>query len=451
MTPRSREAGLVEGLLWLFLMSFALDYRAAADRAAGAGAGLDQLLFLGLCVSSSLAILWLGRRFLTVRPGAWLLGFWALFLAFMMGNSLLQGVPAGRSIRVALPLILCFLGMANAHIAGCMGIRPARIVAPVFAAACINVIWRILYGFAFQDASLETVRFEVQSPAVSWLAAWIGCAILLRGRFRWDLIIACAALFTGIFITVTRSLIFPVMASAVATGLCFILGAWWRLFDWSCLWKRLLPVAAVTALAAIALGAFALVEPIMIERWNERLFHNAYAQNLGSDISYLTRKAEADAMWKILSKEPIHFINGRGIGSSYHWDAAYLPEIWLVIPEEEASVDDIWFAGHSVWTYGLLSGGVIALASYLVLFGATGIFSLIAARANSSDPGPDQWLAFLPFVATCCLISETLTANPFQERLTGILFGMMAGLSQAFIVRASWIHTASHPPACNPS
>ncbi len=438
----------MERLLWVFLMSFALDYRASAERS---GAGLDQLLFLGLCLTSSLAILWLGGRFLTVRPGTWLLGFWGLFLVFMLGNSLLQGVPIGRSIRVALPLVFCFLGIANAHIAGCMGIRPSRIVAPVFTAACINVVWRIVYGFAFQDASLETVRFEVQSPAVGWLAAWTGCAILLRGRFRWDLIIACGVIFAGIFITVTRSLAFPVVASAAAAGTCFLLGMWWRLFEWSSLWKRLLPVAAIAALAAFALGAIALVEPIMIERWNERLFHNAYAQNLGSDISYLTRKAEADAIWDILSEEPVHFIHGRGIGSSYYWDAAYLPEIQLVIPEEDATVDDIWFAGHSVWTYGLLSGGVIALISYLVLFAATGAFSLTAARANSSDPGPDQWLAFLPFVATCCLISETFTANPFQERLTGILFGMMVGLSQAFIIRASWIHTTARPYTSRPS
>ena len=181
----------------------------------------------------------------------------------------------------------------------------------------------------------------------------------------------------------------------------------------------------------------------MIERWNERLFHNASDQNLGADISYLTRKAEADAIWKILSDDPIHFIHGRGIGCSYYWDPAYLPEIWLVMPKEDTDVDEIWFAGHSIWTYGLLSGGVIALAAYLMLFGATAAFSLIAARANASDPGPDQWLAFLPFVATCCLLSETLTANPFQERLTGILFGMMAGLPQAFMVRASWIHTSA--------
>lgn len=443
--PRSREAGLVERLLWVFLMSFALDYRAAASRESGAG--LDQLLFLGLCTASTIAIAWLGRRFLTVRPGVWLLAFWGLFLAYMFGNSLLQGVPTGRSIRVALPLVFCFFGMANAHVASCVGIRPSRIVAPVFVAACVNVVWRILHGFLFQDVSLETVRFEVQSPAISWIAAWLGCAILLRGRFQWSVVAACAVLFIGIVITVTRSLILPVIAAALAGEFCFLLGVWWRQFEWSALWRRLLPVGAVVLLTVIALAAVAVVEPVLIERWNERLFHHAAARNLGADISYLTRMAEADAIWGILKEEPLRLIHGRGIGSSYYWDPAYLPEIWEVLPKEEMETEDIWFAGHSVWTYALLSGGAIALAAWLGLFGATAAYSLIAARANASDPGPDHWLAFLPFVATCCLISETLTTNPFQERLTGILFGMMAGLSQAFMVRSSWLHTAGRNPA----
>lgn len=440
--PRAREAVLVERWLWVFLMSFALDYRASES---SGGSGIDQLLFLGLCVTSSLAILWLGRRFLTVRPGGWLLAFWGLFLGFMMVNPLLQGVDPGRAIRVGLPLVFCFFGMANAHVAGCMGIRPSRIVTPVLVAACVNVIWRIVQGFVFQGATVETVRFEVQSPANNWLAAWIGCAILLRGRFHWSLIVACGVLFIGIFITVTRSLFFPVIASALATSFCFVLGVVWRQFTWSSLPKRLLPVGIAAGFAIFALVTAAIVQPVLIERWTERLFHNAGDRNLSADISYLTRKAEADAMWKILEEDPIHFIHGRGLGSSYHWDPAYLPEIWQVLPKKETEVEEIWFAGHSVWTYGLLSGGMIAVAAYLILLGSTAALSLGAARVNSSDPGPDQWLAFLPFVATCCLISETLTANPFQERLTGILFGMMAGLSQAFIVRASWIHASARP------
>jgi hypothetical protein len=398
-----------------------------------------------------MAILWLGRRYLTVRPGAWLLGFWGAFLAFMLVNPLLQGVDPGRALRVALPFVFCFLGMANAHIAGCMGIRPSQIVRPVLVAACVNIVWRIFVGFAFQGASIETVRFEVQSPANSWLAAWIACAVLLRGRFHWSVIAGCGVLFVGIFITVTRSLFFPVAAAGMAGFLCLGLDVAWRRTGWGVMMKRLLPVGAVAGLMLAVLGAAAVVQPVLIERWNERLFHNAASRNLGADISYLTRAAEADAIWNILQRDPIHFIHGRGLGTSYYWEPAYLPEIWQVLPKADTEVEDIWFAGHSVWTYSLLSGGVIALAAFVVLFAATAILSLGAARANATDPGPDQWLAYLPFIATCCLLSETLTANPFQERLTGILFGMMAGLPQAFMVRASWIHASAASRTSDPA
>jgi len=379
--PTVAHAVWVERLLWVFMLSFALDYRSAEAREGASGAGIDQLLFLGSCMASTLGIVFLGWKFLTVRPGAWLLAFWGLFIAFMLANSVLQGVPTGR--------------------------------------------------------------FEVQSPATNWITAWIACAILLRGRFHWNLLVACGVLFIGIGITVSRSLIFPVVVGGMAAAACFVMGVSWKQYQWSSLGRRLLPVAAVLTLVAVATGLVALFQPLIIERWNERLFHNASDRNLGADISYLTRKAEADAIWKILSDDPVHFIHGRGIGSSYYWDSAYMPEIWMVIPKEEAGEDDIWFAGHSVWTYGLLSGGVIALASYLVLLGAVGVSSLLAARANASDPGPDQWLAFVPFVATCCLISESLTSNPFQERLVGIIFGVMAGLPQAFMVRPSWIHATA--------
>ncbi len=445
VTPQARPAQWVEVLLWVFMLSFALDYRSSMSREAGAGTGLDQMLFLGLCIGSSLAILGLGWRYLTVRPGAWLLVFWSLFLAYTLADSFLQGVIPTRSLRVFLPLGFCLLGMSNAHIAGCMGISARRIVAPVLFAACTNVLWRIFHGVVFKHVNLETARLEVQSPANNWIAAWIGCALLLRGRFSWSLPFACCVLFTGIFITVTRSLFFPVLAGGFAGAACFLLGIKWGIYGWPALGRRAVALGAAGALVAAALGFVIVIEPVLLEKWNERIFHNASDRNLSADISYLTRKAEADAIWKILTDDPLHFINGRGMGSSYYWDPAYLPEIWSVIPKEEASLDDIWFAGHSVWTYGLLSGGVIALAAYLTLFTGTAAFSLIAARANASDPGPDQWLAFLPFVATCCLLSESLTANPFQERLVGIIYGMMAGLPQAFMVRSSWIHATERP------
>jgi hypothetical protein len=79
---------------------------------------------------------------------------------------------------------------------------------------------------------------------------------------------------------------------------------------------------AVVAQVMLALGTAAVVEPVLLERWNERLLFNAGDRSLGTDISFLTRKAEADAIWKILGYDPIHFVHGRGIGSTYHWEPA---------------------------------------------------------------------------------------------------------------------------------
>lgn len=443
--PATAAAPWVEKLLWVFMASFAFDYRASQAREAAGGAGIDQLVFLALAVFSTLGILLLGWRHLMVRPGAWFILGWGGFLFFMLLNAMLQGVAPGRSLRIILPLVLCLAGIMNAHIAGCVGVRPSRIVAPVLTAACINVLWRIFHGFVFKDVTLETARVEVQSSANNWIAAWIGCALLLRRRFHWSLLVATSVLFIGIFITITRSLLFPVMASALASGLCFMLGARWGIYrPIDALW-RLLPVFALTFVAILGIAIAALAEPLLLERWNERLFHHAEDRNVSEDISYLTRRAEADGIIEILNRDPVHYLHGRGIGASYYWHPSYMPAIHLVYPPDEEIGGDVWFAGHSTWTYSLFSGGVLGLLAHVALIGGVMAASLGAARANASDPGPDQWLAFLPFIAACCLLSETLTSNPFDERLAAMIFGVMAGLSQAFLVRASWIHAGQRP------
>ncbi len=441
--PRTPAAAWMERLLWLFMLSFAFDYRAAVDNQASGGTGIDQLIFLGLCSLAVLGVMALGWRHLLVRPGAFMIIGWGGFVAFLVVNAFLSGVDPSRSLRTGLPFALCLAGMMVAHIAACSGVRASRIVAPVFAAACINIVWRIAQGFLFKGVTLETVRVEVLSPATNWIAAWIGCSLLLRSRLHWSLVLACGVLFAGILVTVTRALIFPVLASVLAASFCFALGCRWGIYQWNSLPRRLLPLAAAAGLGVAALAVSTVAWPALIERWDDRLFHHAEDRNTSMDVSWLTRRAEAEDIVKILDRDPIRFVHGMGVGASYTWSQAYIPELRLVYSENADLGNDVWFAGHSTWTYALFAGGVIGVLAHLFLFSGTAIQSLRSTAANARLPGPDIWLAFLPFVATICFLSETATSNPFYERLAGMIFGVMVGLSQAFFIRASFLHRTS--------
>lgn len=446
VVPQAPQAVWVERLFWVFALSFALDYRAATSRADGGGMGLDQLVFVAMACASTAGIVFLGWRTLLTRPGVWVIGGWGMFLVFMLLNAFGQGVDPGRSLRVIFPLFLNFAGMINAHIAGCLGVRPGRIVGPIAFAACLNVVWRIFHGFAFKGVSLDTARVEVLSSANNWIAAFIGASLLLRRPLRPSVFIAGAILFGGIIVTVTRALLFPVAMSALISSICLFLLVKWRGLSATEAVKRYLPSFGIGAGAVVAILMVVAVHPALIERWNERLFHHASDRNIAKDISWLTREAEASAIFQILGKEPVHYVFGKGIGNTYYWDQDYAPEFYLVYPEGEELGMEVWFAGHSIWTYSLFSGGLIGLCTYISLFLYIAIASLRAAKANASEPGPDIWMAFLPFVAVCCLLSESMTSNPLDERLASLICGLMAGLPQAFFVRASWIHAAAREP-----
>lgn len=160
--------------------------------------------------------------------------------------------------------------------------------------------------------------------------------------------------------------------------------------------------------AVIAAVIAALFLPELLEHWDERLFHLASNRNLTADISYLPRKAELDAYVEILSRESLHFINGKGVGASYYWHPAYKPEIFLVYDPGPDTDYDLWFTGHSTWTYSMFSGGIIALLAKIALF--IGIIVASLKAADASHPGHDQWPAHLPFISTIALKSETITA-----------------------------------------
>ena len=448
--PPTWQAPWLKALFWVFMLSFAFDYKAEEPSSISS---LIQYGFLGIAASVTGLMLLIGAPFLTVRPGAWLLAIWGVFLVYTAGNALLQGVPPLHFLKTGLPFYLSFAAMLNAHVAVCSGVRLAHLATPIFVTAVINIIWRIVYGLAFTSSTLETARAEILSPALSWSAAFIGCSILLRGKFHWTMLLAAGALFTAMLLSITRSLLFPIAASAFATSLFFVFGLQWGAFRIQDLFKRIWPIFVVGGVATIFVVGLFLAFPHTLVRWEERLFNPTSDRNMASDPSLLTRQAEAKAIFDILDREPLHYVNGKGVGASFYWDDDYFPELYQVYEKDELEEisSDIWYAGHSIWTYSLFSGGFIALVSFIGLFVATIAFSLFSAAANARLPGPDYWLLFLPAVAAICILSESATSNPFDERLLGMIFGATFGFCQAGYVRAHYLRNAGRPAEKPPS
>lgn len=436
--PPTWQAPWLRALFWIFMLSFAFDYKAEVPSTVSS---LVQFGFLGIAASTTALMLVIGAPFLAIKPGGWLLAIWGIFLAYMAGNALIQGVPPSRFLRTGLPFFLSFAAMLNGHVAVSSGVRLAHLATPIFVTAIINIIWRIVYGLLFTSSTLDTARAEILSPALSWSAAFIGCSVLLRSKFHWTMILAAGALFTAMLLSITRSLLFPMAASAFACSLFFVFGLQWGAFQIQDFFKRVWPIAVVGTVTLLFVAGIFLAFPSTLDRWQERLFSPTSDRNMASDPSLLTRQAEAKAIFDILDHEPLHYVNGKGVGASFYWDDDYFPELYQVYdPDDlEEMSSDIWYAGHSIWTYSLFSGGLIALTAFIGLFVATIAFSISSAAANASLPGPDYWLLFLPAVASICMLSESATSNPFDERLLGMIFGATFSFAQAGFVRSHYL------------
>ena len=447
--PKTWQGTFLLVLFWVFMLSFAFDYKAEEPTP---NSQIIQFGFLGIALLATALMMVIGAPFLLIRPGAWLLAIWALFLCFMAGNALLQGVEPVRFLKTGLPFYLTFAAMLNAHVVVASGVRLSKVATPIFVTAITNIIWRMVYGLLFTSSTLDTARAEILSPALSWSAAFIGCSVLLRGRFHWTMLLAAGALFTAMLLSITRSLLFPMAASAFATSLFFLFGLRWGAFRLQDLFKRIWPIAVVGVVTSVFVAGLFVAFPNTLDRWQERLFAPTADRNMKTDPSILTRQAEAKAIFDILDRDPLYYLNGMGVGASFYWDDAYFPELYQVLdPEElEEESSDIWYAGHSIWTYSLFSGGFIAVSAFIGLFVASIAYSLSSAAANARQPGPDYWLLFLPAVAAICILSESATSNPFDERLLGMIFGATFSFSQAGFVRAHQLKFR-HQPVTKPA
>lgn len=434
-------------LFVVYLASFVFDYK-SIDLGFGAtstGGSTVQFAFLGIALLSGGVGSVLGARHLLTRPGVYLVLAWWLYVVFAILVAVLSGNEMGRILRLLIPSLLVGFGMNLTLICSCLGMRPGEAVRWFLIAGVTNVVWKFVFGGFLSGIPLSEVRMGILSPAMRFLFAWSACALLLRLRFSpWIIVVFGLPLMTAI-LSITRSMAFPIAASFFMAFGCLVLGLIWKLYDIRHAIRKVSTVAGFALSAFVLLGIALLAMPNVGERWAQRIFDNRGAGGATTeDLSTLMRKAEAKSMLDILSQDPHTFIYGKGLGAPYYWDEDYYPELFLVYPNDRHQFPlDIYSAGHSIWTYTLFSRGVVGIAVTLGVFLAAMVMSLQSAYLNSRTVmGPRAWdsfLMFFPFVAMWAVLSESITRNPFDERFTGVLLGVLLVFPQFFYNRAFYL------------
>lgn len=438
---------IFRALFVVFMASFVLDYKAVdlGFGAASTGGSPFQFLFLGLALLAGGVGSLLGVRHLLTKPAVFLVILWWGYTAYAVGIAFVSGNEVGRMLRLLIPSILVGLGINLTTICACAGMRPGEAVRWFLTFGVVNVVWKFVYGGFLSGVPLNEVRMGILSPAMRFLFAWAGCALLLRHKFTpWTLVIFGLPLLTAV-ISITRSMAFPIAISFMAGAFCLCLAMLWKIYDIKHAIRKfsLLSTFAAISLFAVVIAMVAL--PDVRERWHQRLFDNRGEGGATTeDLSSLMRKAEAKSMWDLLSKEPHTFVYGKGLGAPYYWDEDYYTELFLVYqPDRHQFPLDIYSAGHSIWTYTLFSRGWIGIFITVSVFVMVMIFSLRSAYLNSKTVmGPRAWdtfLMFLPFIGMWAMLSESITRNPFDERFTGVLFGFMLALPQFYFNRAYYL------------
>lgn len=434
-------------LFVLFLFSFVFDYR-SPDLEFGAvstGGSAFQFAFMGTALFSGGLATLLGAKHLLVRPGVYVVLLWWGYAAMSLAVAFLWGNETGRILRLAIPLLLVGFAINTTLIVAANGMRPGEAVRWFLFASLTNVLWRFAFGALTSPLPLSEIRMEILSPAMGFLFAWVGCAFLLRHRFTWWIFVIFGIPLVIAAISITRSLALPIMVSFLTGAFCLALAMIWRMYDLRFPFRKIGPLVSMIGAMIFVIVGVALVQPNLAERWHQRLFDNRGEGGATTeDLSSLMRKAEAKSMWDILAKEPHSFIYGRGLGAPYYWDEDYYPELFLVYPNDRHQFpDEIYTAGHSIWTYTLFSTGFVGIGITLLSFFFPMGLSLHSAYLNSRTVmGPRAWdsfLVFLPFISMWATLSESVTRNPFDERFTGVLFGFMMALPQFFYNRAFYL------------
>ncbi len=412
-----------EASVLLFVGAFAFDFRGQE------GGSLIQYVYAAVAVLFGILAIALGNW---NRTRALMGLLYGTILAISIGtiSAIVFFAPVERWIRVVLPFVLftmgIWIGAGSARETGSL----LRVLRVMFALAIVSQVFRLWFANVVAGIGITEARYQILSPVVLFPIAY-GVARLFYGR-SFPIISLLGMFFCigAVLLSITRSFLISLVAL-----LAFSTWMYWKTAVISkgasqgILFKRpiisaLVVVGFIASMAQIAV----VLRPEMIASWSSRLFE-ARVQTTGIDYTYLTRVAELKGIVGILADEPASFLIGRGFGSTYQFDMSYADDLRDIAPHIMELFVPTWYASHNVFTYALFFGGIYALWWQIWIYlrflqYAKGCYMRIIEESDYRVRS-----AIFATALFCILtISQSITSNPFGERLSAAYFGLCAGM-----------------------
>jgi hypothetical protein len=337
------------------------------------------------------------------------------------------GTPPERIARIALPFLLFAIAIwVGSRVsewcnACCLMIRGMVLI------SLVSQLFRYWYASNLGQIHILDMRYQILSPVVLFPPAVLASDIVCGRRTSALTAVASAAAITTILLSVTRSFIIA--------GVVIVFVSIWLYARWG---RHLLQNAAERTrrkLAVIVLGvslATALTGAIIARQdvflsWTTRLFE-ARTQDTGRDFTLVTRIAELSGIWKEMSAEPISILTGRGFGSIYQYDSDYAPELREIAPHINELFTPTWFPSHNSFVFALFFGGVGGLGWQVYHSWKSLRWALSDMRESPLRKDPNLlWVHCVVGLYVLITISQSLTANPFGERLACVFYGICVG------------------------
>jgi hypothetical protein len=419
----SWKRSLRGALLFLFPFSFALDFR--GDE----GGSLVQTLMALFSLFCMLTIFATGR----LRPERGVLAiivYSTFVIGLGIGVAMLNGVPFDRWIRVAFPFVLFVWGIWAGSVAANSQTHFENLYRGVVVAGAVSVMFRYFYSTAVSGIELDEMRYQVLSPAIFSLLAYICAYFSFTNKLRIAPMMVAGAVLISIALSITRSPIFAVSVAVIGVPyLIFRLSFRNPAHSSFSRWRKYSLVTMVISVIGGLVLTFYL-RPDFLAEWSQRLFTARVVTRSGEDVNYVTRIAEAKGFWDSVSGSPWTIIAGEGFGNMYQWAYEYTGEVASVSDQMVyAFFAPTWTAGHSPFTYALFFGGLIGATWQIYVFVMPAIrgWRMLRIMRPVNDAGILQLFTF-GFLSIFLFFSQSLTSNPFGERLSGQYFGIAIGL-----------------------